>query len=275
MYTDDISTISTTVDQKRTKFSDLIIEARFSFARLESLCYRLAFHPKALQEIFVDVRKALDTHMSGRKEMMRDEAGAREPRTVDSGGRGDALIKHNAGRVMEGGGSAENGIVEIVMREEVEKENIAESNTARAVDQDELSRHLAAAIQSMTQLPSYFTATSPFDDDAVSVYRTLVDEYMNNTNSLLSLGPSSLAPPANDTDGYVLIKRIQITPSRVIAKPAISMKTSRLIRGFGDDYHLGKRISLYLYLVHSFCGSFPLSFSLLLKIPCLQSYLLL
>jgi hypothetical protein len=222
----------------------------------------------------VDVRKALDTHMSGRKEIMRDEAGARESRTVDSRGRRDALIEHNAGRVMEGGGSAENGIVEIEMRE-VEKENIAESNTARAVDQDELSRHLAAAIQSMTQLPSYLTATSPFDDDAVSVYRTLVDEYMNNTNSLLSLGPSSLAPPANDTDGYVLIKRMQITPSRVIAKPAISMKTSRLIRGFGDDYHLGKRISLYLYLVHSFCGSFPLSFSLLLKNPCLQSYLLL
>jgi hypothetical protein len=268
MYTDDISTISTTVDKKRTKFSDLIIEARFFFARLESLCYRLAFHPKALQEIFVDVRKALDTHMSGRKEMMRDEAGAREPRTVDSRGRGDALIEHNAGRVMEGGGSAENGIVEIVMREEVEKENIAESNTARAVDQDELSRHLAAAIQSMTQLPSYLTATSPFDDDAVSVYRTLVDEYMNNTNSLLSLGPS-----AEDTDGYVLIKRLQITPSRVIAKPAISMKTSRLIRGFGDDYHLGKRISLYLYLVHSFfVHSLYHSLSFLKSLVCNRIY---
>jgi hypothetical protein len=219
------------------------------------------------------VRKALDTHMSGRKEIKRDDAGAREPRTVDSSGRRDALIGHNAGIGMEGGGSAEDGSVEIEMREEVEKENVAESNTARAIDQDKLSRHLAAAIQSMTQLPSYLTATSPFDDDAVRVYRTLVDEYMNNTNPLLSLGPSSLAPSADETDGYELVKRIQITPSRIIAKPSISMKTSRLIRGYGDDYHLGKRISHFLYLVHSFFDLFLLSFSLLLKIHCLQSFL--
>lgn len=191
------------------------------------------------------MRKALDTHRSGRYLTARDGARGSVRKTVDSSHGTDASVGNNTGRVIEDGGVKG----EAVMREGEEMNEVEGKR-----DQDELSRHLSAAIQSMTALPAYLTSSSPFDDDAAKVYCTLRDINMGSTNSLLSSPSSS---PVDAMDGYALVKRVQITPSRIIAKPAVSMKTSRLIRAFGDDYHLGMWIldppTLLFFLCLSVC----------------------
>lgn len=210
----------------------------------------LALHPYNMQQIYTYVQSALEKHMSSdaRDEKTEMEAvGGRK-------GEETTITSHDAS-ITEGRAMVVNDLIDMGDEEvpqvevKVEVQDSSLPSRGNSANISSRSEDLLACISVMKRLPGDLLNSPPLID-AGALFLELVEYTKRKASQDTSndnCGTRSDSESEEERGGgsgamrdeYAIVKRVSLTPSRIVIKSDNIVKTNRLIREFGNDYHIG------------------------------------